>query len=114
MHIVDPIFQTMVEEGKEASSKSYMWIRRALAPPDDDNARGADITLYHYSRNRGSDVASELLHGYHGALMTDAYAGYNSVVASQQLTHAQCWAHARRNLYRVHSEVKDRQNLLLL
>lgn len=88
--------QVNKEEGKEASSKSYMWIRRALVPPDDDNARGADITLYHYSRSRGSDVASELLHGYHGALMTDAYAGYNSVVASQQLTHAQCWAHARR------------------
>lgn len=28
--------------------------------------------------------------------MTDGYAGYNSVVASQQLMHAQCWAHARR------------------
>ena len=88
--------QVNKEEGKEASSKSYMWIRRALAPPDEDNAHGADITLYHYSRSRGGEVASELLSGYHGALMTDAYAGYNSVVASQQLMHAQCWAHARR------------------
>ncbi|MDO9519383.1 MAG: transposase [Pseudohongiella sp.] len=33
--------QVNKEEGKEASSKSYMWIRRALAPPDDDNACGA-------------------------------------------------------------------------
>lgn len=88
--------QVNKEEGKEASSKSYMWIRRALAPPDEDNAHGADITLYHYSRSRGSEVASELLSGYRGALMTDAYAGYNSVVASQHLMHAQCWAHARR------------------
>ena len=84
------------EEGKEASSQSYMWIRRALAPPDEDNSHGKDITLYHYSRSRGSEVASELLSGYHGALMTDAYAGYNSVVASQHLMHALCWAHARR------------------
>ena len=88
--------QVNKEEGKQASSQSYMWIRRALVPPDDDNPHGADITLYHYSRSRGSEVAAELLHGYHGALMTDAYAGYNSVVASQQLMHAQCWAHARR------------------
>lgn len=88
--------QVNKEEGKEASSKSYMWIRRALAPPDDYSRHGADITLYHYSRSRGSEVASELLSDYHGALMTDAYAGYNSVVASQQLMHAQCWAHARR------------------
>jgi len=88
--------QVNKEEGKQASSKSYMWIRRALAPPDEDNRYGKDITLYHYSRSRGSEVAAELLSGYHGALMTDAYAGYNSVVASQQLMHALCWAHARR------------------
>ena len=88
--------QVNKEEGKQASSKSYMWIRRALAPPDEDNRHGTDITLYHYSPGRGSEVAAALLRGYHGALMTDAYAGYNSVVASQQLMHALCWAHARR------------------
>lgn len=88
--------QVNKEEGKAASSQSYMWIRRALAPPDDTQRHGADITLYHYSGSRGGDVAAQLLRGYHGALMTDAYAGYNGVVASQQLTHAQCWAHARR------------------
>lgn len=88
--------QVNKEEGKQASSKSYMWIRRALAPPDEDNRYGKDITLYHYSRSRGSEVAAELLSGYHGALMTDAYAGYNGVVKSQHLMHALCWAHARR------------------
>jgi transposase len=87
--------QVNKEDGKAASSKSFMWIR-ALAPPDDDNRHGKDITLYHYSRSRGSEVAAELLKGYRGALMSDAYAGYNSVAAAQQLMHAQCWAHARR------------------
>lgn len=88
--------QVNKEEGKAANSKSFMWIRRALAPPDDDNRHGKDITLYHYSRSRGSEVAAELLKDYRGALMTDAYAGYNSVASSQHLVHAQCWAHARR------------------
>jgi transposase len=88
--------QVNKEEGKQASSQSYMWIRRALVPPDEDNRYSKDITLYHYSRSRGSEVAAELLSDYQGALMTDAYAGYNSVVASQQLMHALCWAHARR------------------
>lgn len=88
--------QVNKEDGKAASSKSYMWIRRAQAPPDDDNRHGQDITLYHYSRSRGSEVAAQLLHGYRGALMTDAYAGYTKVAASQKLMHAQCWAHARR------------------
>lgn len=88
--------QVNKEDGKAASSKSFMWIRRALAPPDEENRHGKDITLYHYSRSRGSEVAAALLKNYHGALMSDAYAGYNSVAASQQLMHAQCWAHARR------------------
>ncbi|MDT8398115.1 MAG: IS66 family transposase, partial [Pseudomonadales bacterium] len=88
--------QVNKEEDKQASSKSYMWIRRALAPPDADNPHAADITLYHYSRSRASEVAAELLNGYHGALMTDAYAGYHPVAASQHLMHALCWAHARR------------------
>src|SRR5690554_635791 len=88
--------QVNKEEGKAASSKSFIWISRALAPPDDDNRHGKDITLYHYSRSRGSEVAAELLKDYRGALMSDAYAGYNRVAAAQQLMHAQCWAHARR------------------
>jgi transposase len=88
--------QVNKEDGKAASSKSYMWIRRALAPPDEDSPHAADITLYHYSRSRGSEVAAQLLDGYQGALMTDAYAGYNHVAASQHLVHAHCWAHARR------------------
>jgi transposase len=88
--------QVNKEDGKQASSKSYMWIRRALAPPDEDNRYGKDITLYHYSRSRGSEVAADLLSGYHGALMTDAYAAYHKVAQSQRLTHAHCWAHARR------------------
>ena len=31
-----------------------------------------------------------------GILMTDAYAGYDAVVRANQLSHAGCWAHARR------------------
>ncbi len=88
--------QVNKEDGKAPGSQSFMWIRRALAPPDDNNRHGKDITLYHYSRSRSSEVAAELLKDYHGALMSDAYAGYNRVARAQQLTHAQCWAHARR------------------
>ena len=41
-------------------------------------------------------MAAQLLKDYRGALMSDAYAGYNNVAAAQHLMHAQCWAHARR------------------
>lgn len=88
--------QVNKEEGKAPGSQSFMWIRRALAPPDDENRHGKDITLYHYSRSRSGEVAAALLKDYHGALMSDAYAGYNRVARAQQLAHALCWAHARR------------------
>lgn len=88
--------QVNKEPRKEASSKSYMWIRRGLSPPDDRCPQGRDITLYHYSPTRASQVAVDLLAGYRGALMTDGYVGYQPAVTRYQLQHATCWAHARR------------------
>lgn len=88
--------QVNKEPGKEASSKSYMWIRRGLSPSDEAHPHGCDITLYHYSPTRSGQVAVDLLAGYQGALMTDGYAGYNAAVAKYGLQHATCWAHARR------------------
>tara|TARA_B100001939_G_scaffold347133_1_gene367818 strand:- start:1183 stop:2790 length:1608 start_codon:yes stop_codon:yes gene_type:complete len=84
------------EPGRKASSTSYMWIRRGLSPPDETCPRGRDITLYHYSPTRAGEVAVDLLSGYHGALMTDGYAGYPAAVEKYNLQHATCWAHARR------------------
>ena len=84
------------EPGREAASTSYMWIRRGLSPPDASHPRGRDVTLYHYSPTRSSEVALSLLSGYRGALMTDGYAGYRAAVARYGLVHATCWAHARR------------------
>lgn len=84
------------EPGKAASSKSQMWIRRAKAPPNEHAKHGRDITLFHYSPSRSGAVATVLLSGCQGAVMTDGYAGYYGAVQTHQLQHAQCWAHARR------------------
>lgn len=88
--------QVNKEPGKAASSKSYMWIRRAKAPPDKHAKHGKDITLFHYSPSRSGSVATKLLADCQGAVMTDGYAGYYAAVETYQLQHAQCWAHARR------------------
>jgi hypothetical protein len=75
-----------------------MWVRRGVSPADDpdDQHRGPDVTLYHYSSSRSGSVAAELLQGYTGAIITDAYAGYDKVEQSYGLQHGHCWAHARR------------------
>ncbi|MCH8553508.1 MAG: IS66 family transposase [Natronospirillum sp.] len=87
--------QVNKEPDKSASSQSYMWVRRGLSPPD-DTGRRRDVTLYHYSASRSGQVAHDLLAGCRGAVMTDGYPGYDKVVASLGLQHAQCLAHARR------------------
>jgi len=88
--------QVNKEPDKKASSKSYMWIRRGLSPPDPDHPHGKDMTLFHYSPSRKAQVAVDLLSGYQGALMTDGYDGYNAAIKEHRLQHANCWAHARR------------------
>lgn len=81
--------QVLKEAGKTAQSKSYLWLQRG-GPP------GQPLILYHYDPGRGSAVAKELLEGFAGYLQTDGYDGYNAVVATNNLVHVGCWAHARR------------------
>ena len=55
IHIDETTVQVLNEPGKKASSKSYMWVRRAT-----------NITLFHYSPSRSATVAKNLLSDYQG------------------------------------------------
>ncbi len=81
--------QVLVEPGKTAQSKSYLWLQRG-GPP------GEAVVLYDYGPGRGADVPKRLLEGFQGYLQTDGYDGYNAAVAVGSLTHVGCMAHARR------------------
>ena len=82
--------QVLKEPGKEATSKSYMWVRRG-GPPD------KSVVLFDYDPGRGSEVPKRLLADYKGFLQTDAYSGYLAVVSSSKdIIHLGCMAHARR------------------
>jgi transposase len=81
--------QVLKEPGKTAQSKSYLWVQKG-GPP------GQPVVLYDYAPGRGAEVPVKLLEGFEGYLQTDGYAGYNAVVASNNLTHVGCMAHARR------------------
>jgi len=88
--------QVLKESGRKAQSKSYLWLQRG-GPPEHP------VVLYHYDPGRGAGVARRLLEGFKGYLQTDGYDGYNAVVASNNLIHVGCMAHARR---RFHDAVK--------
>ncbi|MCP4277695.1 MAG: IS66 family transposase [Gammaproteobacteria bacterium] len=81
--------QVLREPGKTAQSKSYLWLQKG-GPPNQP------VALYDYDPGRSAAVPLQLLEGFKGYLQTDGYAGYNAVVAANNLIHVGCMAHARR------------------
>ncbi|MCB2360171.1 IS66 family transposase [Clostridium estertheticum] len=80
-------WQVNHEEGKKASSKSYIWIHRS------GNCDGPPIILYKYTSSRSGDHAKKFLGGFHGYHVSDAYSGYEKV---EGITRCLCFSHLRR------------------
>ena len=80
-------WQVNHEDGKKASSKSYIWIHRS------GNCEGPPIILYEYTSSRSGDHAKKFLEGFHGFHVSDAYAGYEKV---EGITRCLCFSHLRR------------------
>jgi len=90
IHCDETTVQVLDEPGKSAQSTSYMWVQAAGTgePP---------VVLFDYDPSRSGAVPKRLLEGFTGYLQTDAYAGYNDVVAHSPITRVLCLAHARRH-----------------
>ncbi len=58
---------------------------------------GGKAVLYHYNDGRKQSVPLDFLEGFKGILLTDGLASYNEVVRKNNLKHANCNAHDRRN-----------------
>ena len=86
----ETVVQVLKEHGKTPQSESRMWVyctgKVAKPPP---------IVLYEYQPNRAGEHPKAFLSGINDPyyLLTDGYAGYNSV---GNAVHAGCFAHTRR------------------
>lgn len=89
LHMDETIVQVLNEPDKSAQSQSYMWVLRSALPT-------CTAILFHYEPTRSGAVPSLLLRDFSGALMVDAYTGYNAVCVNNGITRLGCWAHARR------------------
>lgn len=89
MHMDETPVQVLKEAGRQASAKSYMWVRTG-GPP------GKPVVLFHYDPSRSAQVPETLLAGYKGWLMTDGYGGYDKVVNTEGIERLGCLAHVRR------------------
>jgi transposase len=87
MHMDETRIQCNKEEGRKASSNSFMWVMRSAASED------IQAAYFFYSKSRSTEVAKSLLGNYTGYLITDAYSGYNQ---AGNYKRCLCWAHCRR------------------
>lgn len=89
LHCDETVVQVLKEPDKSAQSQSYMWVQSG-GPPD------RSVVLFDYDPSRSGRVATRLLDGFRGYLMSDGYEGYNAAATSPGIVHLACWAHARR------------------
>ena len=86
--------ETPIKAGREKKGKmhrGYYW------PMYGDR----DEVVFCYRDSRAGKHVGELLAGFEGVLVTDGYEAYARYAASAaNLTHALCWAHARRGFER--------------
>jgi transposase len=82
-------FQVLKEDGKRATSESYLWALRG-GPPEHP------LLYYHYAPTRSGDVPAQLLEGFEGYLQTDGYIGYDALGKRPGIVPVGCFAHARR------------------
>lgn len=104
LHADEAPCQVLKEEGKKATSRSYMWIY--LTGRTEDH----QIVLYEYQPGRKGEYPKEFLEGFSGYLHCDGYSGYNKV---ESVTLVCCLAHARRKFFEA-IPAEKRKNLKLL
>ena len=90
LHSDETTLQVNKEPGRNATSNSYMWVLRS---GELEKIKGV---IFKYSTSRSAETAKEFLKDFKGIVVTDGYAGYNEI---EEVTHAECWAHARRYFY---------------
>lgn len=87
-HCDETTVQVLKEEGKKATSKSYMWVYSSIKESD------KAIRIFDYKPSREKKNVEEFFNGFSGYVISDAYTAYKGL---KNITHVYCWAHARRN-----------------
>ncbi len=104
IHVDEVPCQVLREEGKAATSKSYIWVYLSGSdgkPP---------IVLYDYRPGRSGDNPIEFLDGFTGMIHCDGYSAYGRI---QDVVLICCMAHCRRKFYEaIPAERRKRLKLL--
>ena len=91
----------VLAKGKTATGRLWTYVR-------DDRPFGGPAppaAMFYFSRDRRGEHPNRHLTGYGGILQADAYAGFGELYSEARkpvaLTEALCWAHGRRNFFKL-------------
>lgn len=106
VHADETTVQVLKEDGKTAISKSYMWVYLT-------GGTDKPILIYEYAPGRGAIFPAIFLEKFKGYLQTDAYGGYNSLRAREDINVLGCMAHVRRKFVDIvkRSDKKGKANV---
>lgn len=90
LHCDETTMQCNKEEGRNATSNSYMWVLRS---GELEKHKGV---IFKYEKSRSEETAKSFLKGFTGNLVTDGYASYNNI---PDVVHSECFSHCRRYFY---------------
>lgn len=68
--------------------------------------------LYRFEPTRSGKVANEMLEGYQGPMLSDAYGGYDRFKKKAGITLAHCWAHGRRKFFEIRELYPESEEIL--
>ena len=111
LHADETEIEVLKEPGREATTKSYMWMYRT------GNGH-FPIILYKYTPTRAGDNAKVFLKGFKGFLQTDAYDGYDKLLKetragpAEEITIVGCFAHARRYFMETLKAISDKSSYM--
>ena len=91
------------ENGTKKEGLSWMWCAAATLEmaEADGSRRDLKLVTFQYAPGRDHEVAEELLAGFTGTLMSDAYSAYNGPSRNAGIVQAACMAHVRRKYHDV-------------
>lgn len=85
--MMDPTPVRLMSEKKKGSTReACLWTYRALDGP----------VFFEFAESKHGTTPKETLKDYQGILQTDGASNFGGVPARADITHLNCWAHARR------------------
>ena len=89
--------------GKALTAKFWPYLGDWLHP----------YAVYDFTQTRQRDGPASFLSGFAGYLQADAYSGYDSIYAGDQIHEVACWIHARRYWHQAQDSDPRRANVAL-